>query len=115
MDSKFCFMNVHIFCFSEVPNRNWKLFFLIKLLILLNPEKPDDKIATPLRKRCSFTPTPGAHLDQFCADTAKLLISLIDEEKLNQDLLIDDEQGIVKYSDIKGTFCFVFFSIFSSS
>ena len=88
-----------------------KLFFLIKFYILLNPAQPDDKIATPLRKRCSFTPTPGAHLDQFCADTAKLLISLIDEEKLNQDLLIDDEQGIVKYSDIKGTFfcCEIFF------
>ena len=84
----------------------------MRFFIFLNPAKPDDKIATPLRKRCSFTPTPGAHLDQFCADTAKLLISLIDEEKLNQDLLIDDEQGIVKYSDIKGTFFVVKYFFF---
>ena len=61
-------------------------------------------MATPLRKRCSFTPTPGAHLHQFCADTAKLLIGLCDEEKLSQDLFIDEEQGHVKYSEVKGKF-----------
>ena len=74
----------------------------LEMFTLMHLTEPDDKIVTPLRERTSFHPSPGAHLNEFAAGTAKLLINLCDQEKEQTELFIDDEEGHVKYHQVKG-------------
>lgn len=73
----------------------------LEMFTLMHLTEPDDKIVTPLRERTSFHPSPGAHLNEFAAGTAKLLINLCDQEKEETELFIDDEEGHVKYNQVK--------------
>lgn len=73
----------------------------LEMFTLMHLTEPDDKIVTPLRERTSFHPSPGAHLNQFAAQTAKLLINLCDEEKDENEFFINEEEGHVKYSCVK--------------
>ena len=80
----------------------------LEMFTLMHLTEPDDKIVTPLRERTSFHPSPGAHLNDFAAGTAKLLINLCDEEKEQTELFINDEQGHVKYHQVTGSLFRVF-------
>jgi len=75
----------------------------IETLTLMHlPEAHDEPTVSPLRDQTLFSPSPGTHLADCSADTAKLLVGIFDEDKAETEVF-STEDGPVTYKQVRET------------
>lgn len=75
----------------------------IETLTLMHlPEAHEEPTVSPLRDQTLFSPSPGTHLADCSADTAKLLVGIFDEEKAETEVF-STEDGPVTYKQVRDT------------
>ena len=65
------------------------------------PEAHEEPTVSPLRDQTLFSPSPGTHLADCSADTAKLLVGIFDEDKAETEVF-STEDGPVTYKQVRG-------------
>ncbi|CAG5105517.1 Oidioi.mRNA.OKI2018_I69.chr1.g2195.t1.cds [Oikopleura dioica] len=75
----------------------------IETLTLMHlPEAHEEPSVSPLRDQTLFSPSPGVHLADCSADTAKLLVDIFDEDKADAEVFSTDD-GPVTYKQVRDT------------
>lgn len=75
----------------------------IETLTLMHlPEAHEEPTVSPLRDQTLFSPSPGTHLADCSADTAKLLVGIFDEDKAETEVF-STEDGPVTYKQVRET------------
>merc|ERR1719468_878875 len=75
----------------------------IETLTLMHlPEAHEEPTVSPLRDQTLFSPSPGTHLADCSADTAKLLVGIFDEDKADTEVF-STEDGPVTYKQVRDT------------
>lgn len=75
----------------------------IETLTLMHlPEAQDEPTVSPLREQTFFHPNPGAHLSECASGTAKLLVGIFDDDKIDQEVFATDN-GSVTFKQVRDT------------